>query len=94
MQAQPAHTRAPGAGGPLGWDTKAVIRWLNGLGFGQYADAFTSHHITGATLPILSKEVSRQQSAPSLLLHPTLALLRAPAKGPRPDARGRFSSRS
>ena len=47
----------PSVAGPAGWGTAEVACWLSELGFKQYAEAFKSHHVTGAVLPLLSKDV-------------------------------------
>ena len=47
----------PSLAGPAGWCVADVARWLSELGFKQYAEAFKSHHVTGAVLPLLSKDV-------------------------------------
>lgn len=42
---------------PAAWSVAEVSKWLADLGYKQYAGAFKSSHITGAVLPLLSKDV-------------------------------------
>lgn len=56
-QAGSAPPPPPSLAGPAGWGVADVARWLSELGFKQHAEAFKSHHVTGAVLPLLSKDV-------------------------------------
>ena len=59
----------PSLAGPAGWGVADVARWLSELGFKQYAEAFKSHHVTGAVLPLLSKDVLKTDLGVASLGH-------------------------
>ena len=64
----------PSAAGPAGWGVAEVARWLSELGFKQYAEAFKSHHVTGAVLPLLSKDVLKTDLGIASLGHRLLVV--------------------
>ena len=68
-QAGSAPPPPPSLAGPAGWGVADVARWLSELGFKQYAEAFKSHHVTGAVLPLLSKDVLKTDLGVASLGH-------------------------
>lgn len=60
--------------GPAGWGVMEVAHWLSELGFKQYAEAFKSHHVTGAVLPLLSKDVLKADLGIASLGHRLLVV--------------------
>ena len=59
----------PSAAGPAGWGVAEVARWLSELGFKQYSETFKAHHVTGAVLPLLSKDVLKVDLSVASLGH-------------------------
>ena len=64
----------PSVAGPAGWGVAEVACWLSELGFKQYAEAFKSHHVTGAVLPLLSKDVLKTDLGIASLGHRLLVV--------------------
>lgn len=68
----PAPRAARGKGdapstGTKSWSVSEVGDWLATLGLGEYKAKFATHHISGAVLPLLSKDVLKSElGIPSL----------------------------
>ena len=88
----PAFAPAPSVAGPAGWDAVRVARWLTELGFKQYGDAFKNHHVTGAVLPLLSKDVLKSDLGINSLGHRLLIVQGVRALFPEAPASGGSAS--
>lgn len=60
--------------GPVTWSVAEVGKWLSELGYKQYVGTFKQNHITGAVLPLLSKDVMQEELGIASLGHRLLIL--------------------
>jgi hypothetical protein len=61
IEHEASDTPAAAPPGAMAWGTTEVVRWLEGQGLGAYAASFRKHHITGSTLPILSRQLLKAE---------------------------------
>ena len=65
--------------GPAAWTVEQVGAWLDELGLGEYRATFKANHVTGYTLPLLSKELLKSELNVASLGH-RLAITQAVSK--------------